>query len=121
MADKAEIEKAMGAHGLWKNRLKQVLNTGVTDIPVATIQLDNQCAFGKWLYGSALTPADTASVHYKTVKELHAQFHKAASHVAACGVRGDRVGVEKMMAFGGLYSEVSSKLTQAMMAWKNAI
>lgn len=117
MANVEELDKAIAAHGMWKVRLKSAIDTGKIDTPVATIQMDNQCAFGKWLYGDTLTSVDKSSAQYKTVKELHAEFHKTAAQLATTGKKAD---AEKMMASGGGYNAVSAKLTSAMMAWKNS-
>ena len=118
MASIEELDKAIGAHGMWKARLKSAVDTGKTDAPVETIRQDNQCAFGKWLYGPAPTAADQASDHLKSVKALHAQFHRTAASVAELALRGKKAEAEKMMAFGGEYAAISGKLTQAMMEWK---
>lgn len=82
MADIQEIDKAIGAHGMWKGRLKIAIDTGKVDAPVTTIRMDNQCVFGKWLYGTTLTSADKSSSDYQAVKTLHAEFHKVAAMVA---------------------------------------
>lgn len=121
MADKAEIDKAIGAHGQWKNRLRQAIDTGKIDVAVETIQVDNQCVFGKWLYGPTFTAMDKTSTHYKTVKELHATFHKTAAKVVALALAGNKADAEKMMSSGGDYSSISAKLTAAMMEWKDSL
>lgn len=118
MADKAEIDKAIGAHGMWKTRLKQGIATGKFDTPVDTIRVDNQCAFGKWLYGSSLVPGDKTSNHYKNVKDLHAEFHRTAAKVAELALAGKKVQAEQMLSMQGEYSAISAKLTTAMMNWK---
>ncbi|MGE0592319.1 MAG: CZB domain-containing protein [Vicinamibacterales bacterium] len=121
MADKIEIEKAIGAHGMWKSRLLQMVETGTADTTAAAIRVDNQCVFGKWLYGSTLTAVDRTGAHYTTVKDLHAQFHVTAAKVAEHALAGRKAEAEKMLAMGGEYAEVSSKLTSAMMAWKKSL
>jgi methyl-accepting chemotaxis protein len=121
MADKGEIDKAIGAHGLWKSRLKQAIETGKTDSAVETIRMDNQCAFGKWLYGSGLSSTDKDSSHYKAVKDLHAQFHKTAAEVAGLAASGKKAEAERMMSLEGQFSAISSKLTAAMMDWKKTL
>src|SRR5512140_1919573 len=118
MANVEELNKAIGAHGMWKTRLKMAIETGQSDAPVETIRQDNQCAFGKWLYGSTLPPTDKASGHFKTVKELHAEFHRTAARVAELAMAGRKPEAEKMMSLGGEYSTISGKLTEAMMEWK---
>ena len=38
MINKEEIDKAIAAHGMWKTRLKQAIDTGEIDLPVETIR-----------------------------------------------------------------------------------
>ncbi|MDI6743656.1 MAG: CZB domain-containing protein, partial [Smithella sp.] len=113
MANIEELDKAIGAHGMWKTRLKMAIEAGKTDTPVETIRQDNQCVFGKWLYGNTLTSVEKASQHYKTVKELHAEFHKTAARVAELALSGKKAEAETMMALSGEYAAISGKLTQA--------
>jgi len=120
MANVRELDDAIGAHGRWKTNLKNAIATGSIDTSVETIRVNNQCAFGKWLYGATLTPKDKTSSHYRTVKDLHAEFHKTAARVAELAVTGKKVEAEKMMALGGEFASISSKLTRAMMEWKEA-
>jgi hypothetical protein len=116
MADIQELDKAIGAHGMWKSRLKTAVTTGKTDAPVSTIRVDNECAFGKWLYGATLTASDKATADYKAVKDLHAQFHKLAGQVAELATSGKQDDADKLLS--GDFTAVSMKLTAAMMAWK---
>lgn len=118
---KEEITAAIAAHGMWKARLRTAIDSGKLETPVATIQVDNQCAFGKWLYGTTI-PADVkSSEHYKKVRELHAQFHKAAGRVAELASTGKKTEAEKSMGVGGEYADVSGKLTYAMMEWNKTL
>lgn len=118
MASIKEIDKAIGAHGMWKSRLKMTIESGRIDMPVDSIRRDDQCEFGKWLHGKTLTATDKASAHYKTVTDLHARFHKTAAHVVELALGGRKSEAETLMIFGGEYAVVSAKLTQAMMNWK---
>lgn len=118
MASIKEIDKAIGAHGMWKSRLKMTIESSRIDTPVETIRRDDQCDFGKWLHGSTLTAADKATKHYKTVTELHAEFHQTAARVVELALTGRKSEAETMMILGGEYAVISAKLTQAMMNWK---
>ena len=75
------LEKAIAAHASWKARLRTAVSTGKFDVPVSTVKLDNQCEFGKWLYGPELSASDRQTKNYRTVKQLHAQFHLDAAKV----------------------------------------
>lgn len=113
-----ELEQAIAAHAMWKSRLQLVIATGETDTPVETIRQDNQCAFGKWLYGPTLTSMDKATIRYESVKILHAEFHEAAARVAALALDGKKGEAEKMIGDYGEFVELSTALTRAMMEWK---
>lgn len=114
---KEDIKTAISAHGAWKARLKTAIDSGKIETPIATIRQDNQCIFGKWLYGSTITAEVRSSPNYKTARELHADFHKAAGEVAELATAGKKAEAEKMLALGGKYADASAKLTTAMMAW----
>lgn len=117
MVHKEEITKAIGAHGMWKTRLTQAIETGKMDATVDTVRVDNQCAFGKWLYGATLDAKDKTSSHYEEVRGLHAKFHQAAAQVVELAVAGKKREAQQLMSLEGEYTKVSSKLTAAMSAW----
>lgn len=116
--DKNELDKAIGAHGMWKARLKQAIATGKVDTPTDTIRKDNECAFGKWLHGSSLNTEEKNTPEYKKVRDLHAHFHKCAARVAELAQNGKKDLAEQMLSVDGEFGEASHKLTQAMMDWK---
>lgn len=118
MAFEDEITKAIGAHGVWKMRLRTAIESGKADANAADVAKDNVCPFGQWLYGPSLSPAVRASLDYATVRRLHADFHKCASKVIECVVVGDKAQADTLMA--GEYNKISGDLTSAMMKWKSA-
>ena len=113
-----EITKAIGAHGIWKMRLRSAIDSGKADADPAEVSKDNGCAFGQWLYGSSIPAAVHASADYTAVRKLHADFHKCAGKVLDCVVHGQKAQADTLMA--GEYSKVSGDLTAAMMKWKAA-
>lgn len=118
MTNADEIEKAISVHERWKAHLDAAIHMGKMDEPVESIRQDNQCDFGKWLYGPTFTFMDAAASHYGTVKTLHAEFHKTAARVVELASGGKKAEAEKMMANGGEYAEISGRLLQAMTEWK---
>ena len=48
----SEINNAIGAHGVWKLKLRTAIATGASDIEPKTVRCDDKCALGQWLYGS---------------------------------------------------------------------
>jgi methyl-accepting chemotaxis protein len=113
-----EITKAIGAHGMWKNRLRSAIDSGKADANPADVAKDNVCPFGQWLYGPAMPAAIRSGMDYATVRRLHAEFHKCASKVLECVAVADKPKAESIMS--GDYARISADLTAAMMKWKSA-
>lgn len=112
-----QIDAAVAAHGEWKARLRSAIDTGASEFSVVTVQVDNQCAFGKWLY--ATTPAEQGA-SWAEVRDLHARFHAVAAGVLNDALTGHRTEAETAIALGSEFAKVSSALTRAMMQWKAA-
>jgi hypothetical protein len=112
---KEQIEKAIAAHGAWKTRLEGAIETGKIDTPVETIKMDNQCAFGKWLYGDGASIASQHAARYGNVKDLHAQFHIAAGQVAELAIAGKKS--EASQAMNANYLAASTALNKEMTEW----
>jgi methyl-accepting chemotaxis protein len=118
MSFEEEVTKAIGAHGVWKMRLRTAINTGKTDANAADVAKDNACAFGQWLYGPTISASARTSPDYAAVRKLHADFHKCASKVIEHVGHGDKTQADAVMA--GDYTKVSHELTAALTKWKSA-
>lgn len=116
MGYKDDIDRALNGHGAWRQKLITVISTGTIDVQVPQIQVDNACPFGKWFYS---LPADVRSTPVcAKVQKLHAEFHVEAAKVLGLGLAGKKAEAEKAMAFGGLFMDISGKLTLALNQWK---
>ncbi len=121
MAALQEIDKAIGAHGMWKLRLKAAIDSGRLETPIATIRADRDCPFGKWLHGPTIAPATRASAHFARVAELHAQFHQTTANIAALATSGQREEATAEITGTGEFSRAHRELAAAMMEWKAAL
>jgi len=115
------LEKAIEAHASWTARLRCAVGTGKFDVPASTVKMDNQCDFGKWLNGSDLTAAEKQTENYRAVKQLHAQFHQEAGRVIELATSGQKDAAEAAIGMGGSYSKSSTKLTEAVVRWRQAL
>jgi len=114
-----EINKALLAHGAWKQRLATAIANGKSDYQVAQVQVDNHCEFGKWLY--SLPSAMQASPQFHNIKQLHADFHKEAARILDMALKGKKSEAEKELASGGKYGMRSGQLALALSTWKNEL
>lgn len=117
MGLKTEIKKAVGSHGKWKNELKKAIETGKIEVQISSIRADDQCSFGRWLYGPEITEQEKKSVYYEQVRELHAAFHKAASKLVQLVLSGKKDGARRMLDTTGEFTVASAALTSCMLDW----
>ena len=113
-----QIKSAIGAHGLWKSRLKSAIENGTSEFTVDRVAKDDQCDFGKFLYGADV-PAAQKTADYEKCRALHASFHKAAAKVLRHALFGEKAEAIKEMAMGSEFARVSTELTTAMMSWSS--
>jgi len=114
------LKRAISAHSAWSARLKAAIDTGHLDIPVNTVRANNQCQFGKWLYGGGLTAAETQTEHYRQTSQLHARFHEEAAKVAELAIQGQKQAAEQAMGPASEYVKISAALTKALTEWSAA-
>jgi hypothetical protein len=116
MIDKQAIEAAISAHAEWKKRLENAAQTGQSEFDPKVVAVDDACPFGKWLYG--LRGADASTADYATVKQAHAEFHRAAAGVLTTALAGRKAQALEQLAFSGDYSRTSGRLVLALRGWQ---
>jgi Chemoreceptor zinc-binding domain len=117
MSLKDEIDKAIGAHSAWKQRLKTAIDTGKAEVTVENAGKDNVCPFGQWLYGTSIGGAKDLSA-YNDVRTIHANFHKRAAEILDLALKGKKAEATALMGVAADYNKISAQLTQAMMKWQ---
>jgi methyl-accepting chemotaxis protein len=115
-----QIQKAITAHGVFKVRLGQIVETGSSEMTVAVAEADNQCPLGQWLH-NGLDQTAKASEPYRTVMELHATFHHAAGEVMALSLARKRTEALAAMEMGSTFKRTSAKLVMALSAWADSL
>lgn len=112
-----EITRAIGAHGTWKRRLLDAIDSGRSEFTVAKVSTDNACDFGRWFYG--LPATERATDDARKVQQLHASFHHEAGTVLAAALAGNKSEAAKRLAVSSQFAKVSGDLTGAMMQWRS--
>ena len=114
------LEDAIAAHSGWSARLKAAITSKHLDIPLGTIRADNECQFGKWLYGGEFRAVEKQDENYRRAKQLHKQFHQEAANVAKLALSGERDAAERGMRPSSEYAKVSAALTAVLTEWSAA-
>lgn len=118
MSLRDEISAAIGAHGLWKGKLREAIQMGKSEATPQGLRVDNQCTFGQWLHGASIPVAQKGSAGYKECLELHATFHVAAAHALELALAGRKSDAETAMRDGGEVATLTGRLIDAMMRWQ---
>lgn len=116
---KEEIKNAIVAHGAWKERLTNAIETGKSEFSPVIVKTDNNCAFGKWFY--SLSIEDKKTEFYQPVKELHAKFHEEAGKILDLAISGKKEEAKKAMDIGSEYLKTSSKLILLLSKWNSTL
>ncbi len=84
------FHSAIVSHQNWKVRFRAMIDSGVTEaLNPDVIAEDNQCAVGKWIYGSAKEQFGTHPL-WEKLRGDHAFFHICASRVLVMIIRGEK-------------------------------
>jgi len=110
-----QVQAAIGAHGMWKARLRAAIDSGRSEFSVETVKRDDACDFGRWLKAAGHEGAD-----HEKVRQLHAAFHTEAAKVLQLATTGKKTDAVSAMEFGGSFSKVSSTLVVALKGWQRA-
>jgi hypothetical protein len=116
LAHRQDIDRAITAHGLWKQRLAAAISSGSGDFTVAQVQADDRCEFGKWLQD--LVPDLRDSEKGRSVRDMHAAFHAEAGRILGLALASRVADATAALAPGGRYSMLTGRLTVALMQWK---
>jgi len=115
-----EIDNALAAHALWKQRLKKAIEKGSSEFSVTQLKADYFCDFGKWLYGLPLEIRTTA--YWIKTQKLHAEFHLEAARILdlALNQRKKDEGL-RLLGQGEKYSTLSEQLRNTLAQWKQSL
>jgi hypothetical protein len=114
-----EIDQAVAAHTLWKQRLHAAVTQGASVFRLAQVQVDNGCDFGIWFYG--LPEEVQATAPGQTIRQLHINFHIEAARILSLALNQRVTEAEQALEPGHLYAQLSQQLTSALVEWKTTI
>ncbi|VAW72815.1 hypothetical protein MNBD_GAMMA10-1621 [hydrothermal vent metagenome] len=115
-----EIDKAIAAHGMWKQKLRNAIDTGECESTPDKVKKDNNCAFGKWLH-ERIEPPEKSSPYYAEVVDLHAKFHQEAGGILKLALDGEVDKANECMGLTKDFAKYSGALTRTMKEWQSSL
>ncbi|MBF0485728.1 MAG: CZB domain-containing protein [Candidatus Omnitrophica bacterium] len=120
MINVSNIDGAIYAHGQWLRCLKRVIETGESDFSPTIVRTDNNCDFGKWLYGDFSTQFRGQPI-YAEIRDIHLQFHVEAGKILELALQGKKSEALRLMEPGSVFMKISNSLVLKMTELKNEI
>ncbi|MCC7014184.1 MAG: CZB domain-containing protein [Planctomycetes bacterium] len=111
-----DFSRFIAAHGEWKARLREAIDSGHSTWTVESVRSDNSCDFGKAFY--ALPQEQQNCERGRRVRERHAAFHVEAARVLELALSGRRDEANRAIASGSVFTSLSSELTRTLMEWQ---
>ncbi len=119
MSNQEDIDKALIAHGAWKQRLNAAIESGSSQFQVSQVREDNRCDFGKWFYS---LPAEIRETDIgRKIQKIHAEFHVEAARILDLALKGKKEEALRALSSESRYVSISGQLTLALKHWKQSI
>jgi len=115
-----EIDKAISAHGMWKQKLRKAIDTGECESTPERVKQDNNCSFGKWLH-ERISQDVKDMPQYTEIVQLHADFHREAGEILALALTGSSQEARQRIELGSKFAKVSALLTKKMKEWQTSL
>lgn len=114
-----DFQQAIDAHVAWKSKLSIYLRTPDGSLKSADICVDNKCALGQWIYGEG--SKHNANPLFQTLKNNHAQFHKAASEIVSRADRGEKVTEDIALGAKSEFAMISSQVVNNLRVLRDTV
>ncbi len=104
-----QLDAAVLAHSRWITDLKVAIEDASSAFDPETVDADNHCEFGKWLYEDFPRSARARTV-FEDVRDTHAAFHRSAAQILRLAVDGHKDNALRLMASEGDFMRLSGHL-----------
>ena len=112
-----EIDRAIDAHGAWRARLAEAVESGQCAGDPTQVERDDLCELGRWLH--ALPVESRADETCLSVFEMHSWFHREAGRVVKL-VQDQRLDEARAaIAPDSLFDVSSRQLVELLERWRD--
>ena len=115
-----KVDVAIHAHSQWLIRLIVAIDKGTSEFKPEIVKTDNNCEFGKWLYGG-FPAQQRGSVLYKEIKDLHAKFHAEAARILSLAISNQNEEAMNALVDNGEFRKISKLLINKLTDLKKVV
>ncbi len=111
-----KINRAISTHSYWRHYLRLIDATGQSRLTVEAVRSAEACEFGRFL--RELPTTTRFGEHRKRVRELHAEFHRAAANTLAAALEGQSEKTLDALSMGGEFAQALALFLAALRHWR---
>ncbi|MFC0166766.1 methyl-accepting chemotaxis protein [Pseudoduganella danionis] len=111
LVEGVDVDSIIDAHRQWKVKLRDAIEQG-DQIDVKTLERDDCCALGKWIYGEGQRLGGRPS--FVTLIDKHARFHRIAGQVGELINKGDYLRAEQALSHGTPFSKATTEVVEVL-------
>ncbi|WP_374360901.1 methyl-accepting chemotaxis protein [Pseudoduganella danionis] len=111
LVEGVDVDSIIDAHRQWKVKLRDAIEKG-DQIDVKTLERDDCCALGKWIYGEGQRLSGRPS--FVTLIDKHARFHRIAGQVGELINKGDYLRAEQALGHGTPFSKATTEVVEVL-------
>jgi len=111
LVEGVDVDSIIDAHRQWKVKLRDAIEKG-DQIDVKTLERDDCCALGKWIYGDGQRLNGRPS--FVALIDKHARFHRVAGQVGELINKGEYLRAEQALGHGSTFSKATIEVVQVL-------
>ncbi|WP_348697288.1 methyl-accepting chemotaxis protein [Duganella fentianensis] len=111
LVEGVDVDSIIDAHRQWKVKLRDAIEKG-DQIDVKTLERDDCCALGKWIYGDGQRLSGRPS--FVTLIDKHARFHRIAGQVGELINKGEYLRAEQALGHGTPFSKATTEVVEVL-------
>lgn len=108
------IDKAIGVHGVWRQRLLDAVTKGYCDISSENASKFNVCQLGLWIYSDDMRPVFHLK-EYQDVEQYHKKFHLCVCEILKLVEDSMHEDAAELLARDKPFYQVSQELVKALL------
>lgn len=113
-----DLTQVIISHARWRQRFADFLE-GRGQLDLAIVEADNQCEYGRWLYGEGRQYKDFPE--YAGVVEMHRRFHAVAGQAMRIAPALPPDKVLNLISLNSAFSNASIEFVTALCFFRDAV
>ena len=113
-----DLTEVIISHAKWRQKFADFLE-GRGELDLATVEADDQCEYGRWLYGTGQEYKGRSE--FAAVVEKHRRFHEVAGQAMRIAPTLPRDKVLNLVSLNSAFSNASIEFVTALCFFRDGV